>query len=159
MKIKINLIGAILIALVSFSACTVNINQPNTNAGNTNVFPNENTMSSPVDGETDLQNPWSVVICSARAKSVILSAGTSETDGEVFATWHRDIVQERFELPARVQNLSRIYLKGIASDKNQVELCVLYNGKAKKRVEFDDEEDVIVSSTDIDDLDKCRCAE
>jgi hypothetical protein len=146
MKIKINLIGSILIAVVALEACTVNVNQPNASTSNINVFSNGNTVPSPIDKSTG-QKPWSVVVCSARAKSVTLSAGTSETDGEVF------------ELPARVQSLSRIYLKGSASDKNQVEMCVLYDGKPKKRVEFDDDEDVIVSSTDIDDLDKCRCAE
>ncbi|MFN2391424.1 MAG: hypothetical protein ABR566_05580 [Pyrinomonadaceae bacterium] len=158
MKKKINLVGAILIAIVFFTACTVNINQPNSNANNTNVFPNENTVPLPID-ESIEQNPWSVVVCSARTKSVTLSAGTNETDGEVFAIWQKDTGQREFDLPARVQSLSRIYLKGSASDKNQVEMCVLYEGRPKKRVEFDDDEDVIVSSTDIDDLDKCRCAE
>ena len=158
MKIKINLIGAILIAVVALEACTVNVNQPNAGTSNINVFSNGNTVPSPIDKSTG-QKPWSVVVCSARAKSVTLSAGASETDGEVFATWQKDTAQRKFELPARVQSLSRIYLKGSASDKNQVEMCVLYDGKPKKRVEFDDDEDVIVSSTDIDDLDKCRCAE
>jgi hypothetical protein len=158
MKMKINLIGAVLIAIITFTGCTINVNQPNSNAGNTNVFPNENTGSLPIDEPTE-QNPWSVVVCSSRANSVTLSAGTSNTDGEVFATWQRDIEQREFDLPARVQSLSRIYFKGSASNKNQVEMCVLYNGKPKKRVEFDDDEDVIVSSTDVDDLDKCRCAE
>ena len=158
MQIKISLIGAILIPAVSFAACTINVNQPNRNTNNINVFPNENTISSPVDAST-VQNPWSVVVCSARTKSVTLSAGTSETDGEVFAIWQKDIEQRKFELPVHMQKHSRIYLKGSASDKNQVEMCVLYDGKPKKRVEFDDDEDVIVSSTDVDDLDKCRCAE
>jgi hypothetical protein len=158
MKIKINLIGAILTAIIAFPACTVNINQPNTNTSNINDFPNGNTISSPIDASNG-QRPWSVVVCSARAKSVTLSAGANETNGEVFATWQKDSMQRKFELPEQVQNLSRIYLKGSASDKNQVEMCVLYNGEPKKRVEFDDDEDVIVSATDIDDLDKCRCAE
>lgn len=158
MQIKISLIGAILIPVVSFAACTTNVNQLNRNTNNINVFPNENTISSPVDAST-VQNPWSVVVCSARTKSVTLSAGTNETDGEVFAIWQKDIEQRKFDLPVHVQKLSRIYLKGSASDKNQVEMCVLYDGEPKKRVEFDDDEDVIVSSTDVDDLDKCRCAE
>ena len=158
MQIKISLIGAILIAIISFAACTVNVNQPNSNTNNINVAPNESTKSLPVDAFT-AENPWSVVICSARTKSVTLSAGASETDGEVFAIWQKDIEQRKFDLPVHVQKLSRIYLKGSASDKNQVEMCVLYGGEPKKRVEFDDDEDVIVSFTDVDDLDKCRCAE
>ena len=145
-----------LIAVIAFTACTVNVNTPNAN--NSNITPRANTASEPSATSTG-QNHWSVVVCSSRAKSVILSAGASDNDGEVFVTWQEGMAQRKFDLPARVQNLSRIYLKGIASDKNQVEMCVLYDGKPKKRVEFDDDEDVIVSSTDIDDLDKCRCAE
>jgi hypothetical protein len=157
MKLKINLIVVILIAIVVFSACTINFNQQNTNANNTNVIGVENTPF-PTDISAE-QKPWKVVVCSARARSVTLSAGMNDTDGEVFATWQKDTAQRKFELPDRIQSLSRIYLKGSASDKNQVEMCVLYNGKPKKRVEFDDDEDVIVSFTDNDDLDKCRCAE
>jgi hypothetical protein len=158
MQIKISLMGTIVFSIVTFAACTINVNQPNSNTNNINVVPNGSAVSSPVDAST-VQNPWSVVVCSARTKSVTLSAGTSETDGEVFAIWQKDIEQRKFELPVHVQKLSRIYLKGSASDKNQVEMCVLYDGEPKKRVEFDDDEDVIVSSTDVDDLDKCRCAE
>ena len=158
MQIKISLMGAILFSIVTFAACTINVNQPNSNTNNINVAPNGSAVSSPVDAST-VQNPWSVVVCSARTKSVTLSAGTSETDGEVFAIWQKDIEHRKFELPVHLQKLSRIYLKGSASDKNQVEMCVLYEGEPKKRVEFDDDEDVIVSSTDVDDLDKCRCAD
>ena len=158
MKIKIYLIGMFLIAVSIFSACTVNVNPPSANANNTNITPKTNAGSSPPAASTE-QKHWSVVVCSSRAKSVTLSAGTSENDGEVFATWQEGSAQRKFDLPARVQNLSRIYLKGSASDKNQVEMCVLYDGKSKKRVEFDDDEDVVVNSTDIDGLDKCRCSE
>lgn len=149
MQIKISLTGAILVAVI-FAACTVNFNQSNANTGNANALPKNNTAA---------QKPWSVVVCSARSKSVTLSAGTSDKDGEVFATWQDGAAQRKFELPARLQSLSKIYFKGSASDKNQVEMCILYDGKPKKRVEFDDDEDVFVSSSDVDDLDKCRCTE
>ena len=145
----------LLAAALFSSACTVNYNQPSANSNN---------LSTPVTMPPGEAPPaqrarWSVVVCSSRAKSVMLSAGTSETDGNVFATWTQDSPQRVYELPPEVQNLPRIYFKAIASDKNQVEMCVLYDGKAKKRVEFDDDEDIIAAATDTDEMDKCRCTE
>lgn len=132
-------------------ACTINVNQPNNGVANEPVSPAANT-------QTASESPWSVVVCSSRANSVTISAGEGEVEGEVFATWKQDS-QRTFELPAKLQKLPRIYLKASASDKNQVEMCALYNGKAKKRIEFDDDEDVFVASTDTDELDRCRCTQ
>ena len=157
MKIKKYIIGSILVAASLSSACTINVNPPGTNANNANVTPRSGDTSSPATG-TNEQKRWSVVVCSSRAKTVTLSAGTGENDGEVFATWQEGAARRKFDLPVHLQNLSKIYLKGSASDNNQVEMCVLYDDKPKKRVEFDDNEDVMVSLTDVDELDKCRCS-
>jgi hypothetical protein len=147
--VKLNIFFLLIAALI-LSACTVNINQPNANTSN---------LSTPGAAPPAHAPRWSAVVCSSRAKSVMLSAGTSETDGNVFATWTPDSPQRVFDLPPELQHLPRIYFKAIASDKNQVEMCLLYDGKAKKRIEFDDDEDVMAASTDSDELDKCRCTE
>lgn len=137
--------------LFVFTSCTVNVNQPNTNL-------NANTVSPTPQATIAAANPrWSVVVCSSRAKMVTLSAGPSETDSEVFASWNADSAQRVFNFPQRVQNLTSVYFKASGSENNQVETCVLFDGKAKKRVEFDDQEDTLISSTDTDELDKCRC--
>ena len=124
MKSKIFMMLAF--AVFSFS-CTVNVNQPNTTAANAPISPssNANVVS---------QSPWSAVVCSSRANSVTLSAGASDTTGEIFATWQQNAAQREFTLPASLQRLSRIYFKASASDKNQVEMCVLYDGKAKSEL-------------------------
>jgi hypothetical protein len=150
MKTKLLLIS-IMFAL---AACTVNVNQPNTNTTASNANAGANVNNTVVE-----KARWSVVVCSSRAKSVTLSAGANEKDGEVFATWSEESGKRVFNFPARLQNFSSVYFKASASDRNQVELCVRYDGKPKKRVEFDDDEDIIVNSNDSDELDKCRCAE
>lgn len=134
-----------------FTACTVNVNQSNTNL-------NANTSAPTPQATVATANPrWSVVVCSSRAKVVTLSAGPSETDSEVFGSWNADSPQRVFNFPQRVQNLTSVYFKASGSENNQVETCVLFDGKAKKRVEFDDQEDTLINSTDTDELDKCRC--
>lgn len=158
MKIK-QLKFAAILAISVFTACTVNVNQPNTNQNvNTNVNKTVTPNPTPNQAIASNETPWSVVVCSSRAKNVTLSAGPNENDNEVFATWKESSNQKKFELPARVQKLSSIFFMGSASDKNQVELCVLFDGKPKKRIEFDDSEDHIINSNDADDSD-CRCTE
>lgn len=154
MKIFLTLI---LISVFLISACEVNVNQPsgNTNANlklNSNVTPNS-AVSATVE-----KVRWSVAVCSSRAKTVTISAGANENDSDVFATWKEGSTQKVYDLPNKLQNLSTIYLMASASDKNQVEMCVLYDGKPKKRVEFDDSEDNTINSTDADDKD-CRCTQ
>ena len=156
MKIKTYLAGIFLVAGLALTACTVNVNPPGANANNSNGGANVNSSTT---ANSANQKSWSVVVCASRAKSVTLSAGANENDGEIFATWQQAAGQRKFDLPPRLQTLQKIYLKGSASDKNQVEMCVLYDGKPKKRVEFDDDEDVMVKSDDVDDLNKCRCTE
>ena len=151
MKIYTLLFFALCAGMI-FSACTINVNQPNANtASTTNVNSASKTTSS--------KPRWSVVICSSRAKTVTLSAGPGENDSEIFATWKEGSKQRVFDFPARVQNLTRVYFKASGSEKNQVETCILFDGKPKKRVEFDDQEDTIISSTDTDELSRCRCTE
>ena len=146
-----------LVSILAGSACTVNVNQPNAN-GNTNLKINSNTVQNSAGSPTAEKVHWSVVVCSSRAKTVTMSAGANENDSDVFATWKQGATQKVYDLPNKLQNLSSIYLMASASDKNQVEMCVLYDGKPKKRVEFDDSEDNTIKSTDADDKD-CRCVE
>lgn len=154
MNAKIN-VFIFFLTINLFSACTINVNQPNSNEASIG----NSKQTANVNSESAAKSHWSVAVCSSRAKTVTFSAGTDENSGEVFATWREGEGRKVFDFPDRLQNLSRIYFKASASDKNQVELCVLFDGVPKKRVEFDDDEDVIVSSTDTDELDKCRCSE
>lgn len=143
-------------AALFFASCTVNkVNQPN--VSNSQTSPASSSSPANASTATDETPHWSVVVCSSRAKTVTLSAGASERDGEIFGTWRDSGVQRQFFLPLNLQKSARVYIKASASDKNQVEMCVLYDGKAKKRVEFDDDEDVNVAADDTDELDKCRC--
>jgi len=145
-------ISVILIALLIFSACTVS--QSNTNQKTVIE------ISTPVALATatpQIPARWSVAVCSSRSKTVMMSAGPNETDSEVFATWKEGSTQKVFNFPARVQNLSSVYFKASGSDKNQVELCILYDGKPKRRIEFDDDEDATITSSDTND-NECRCA-
>lgn len=146
-------------AISALTACTINVNQANSNE---NANMNANAVATP-DAPTPMKTVetkvrWSVVVCSSRAKNVTLSAGSNEDDSEVFATWKEESAQRKFDLPARVQNLTSIFFMSSASDKNQVELCVLFDGKPKKRIEFDDSEDHVINSSDSDDND-CRCTQ
>ncbi|MBS1793432.1 MAG: hypothetical protein JSS81_06235 [Acidobacteria bacterium] len=143
-----------LIGLCFFSGCSVSVNQAN---GNSAPPVNSKTPPAATPAATGAGARWSVVVCTSRAKTVTLAAGPAANDSEVFATWKAGSAQRVFDLPARVQNLTQIYFKASGSEKNQVETCVLYDGKPKKRVEFDDQEDDVVSATDTDETDRCRC--
>ena len=156
MKTNTYLFFALAVAFFGLAACTVNVNQPNANSA---APPTSGNSSPTAPKATIAGSRWSVVICSSRAKTVTLSAGPGETDSEIFATWKEGTTQRVFDFPARVQNLTSVYFKASGSENNQVETCVRFDGKAKKRVEFDDQEDAIIASTDTDELDKCRCTE
>ncbi len=88
----------------------------------------------------------------------MLSVGENERETFPFATWRETSPQRIFNMPDRVQNLTTIHFMASTTDKNQVELCILYDGKPKKRVEFDDSEDISVNAADKDD-ESCRCTE
>jgi hypothetical protein len=88
-----------------------------------------------------------------------MSAGASESDSATFANWKEGTTERIFHLPARLQNLSSIYVEANGSESNPVELCVLYDGRPKKRIAFDEgNESHIINSSDDDDND-CRCTE
>ncbi len=151
---KFYLVLSVLFSLVVFTAsCTINVNQP---ANNTNINRPSNAVNTASTSASKAH--WSVVVCTSRAKNLNFSAGPNENDSETFATWKEGSTQKVFNLPERVQNLSSVYFMASGSDKNQVELCVLYDGRPKKRVEFDDSEDNIINSGDADDK-ECRCVE
>lgn len=107
----------------------------------------------------DVKMRWSAVVCSSKAKKVTLFAGGDGANAQSFADWNADVPQKKFDLPAGVQGLSKIYLKAVAPERGQTEMCVLYDGAPKKRVEFDDEEDVHVSASDVVGANQCRCTE
>lgn len=119
------------------------------------------TTSSPSPANTQQQQRthWTVAVCSSRSSEVTLQAGPNETDSRTFATWKTGSSQRIYELPARVQNLSEIHFRAIGSEANPVELCVLYDGRPKKRVAFDEgSENHTVGASDDDDND-CRCTQ
>lgn len=137
MKIKFGLI--FLTIIFALTACNVNFNSPRANQ--------------------NVPMRWSATVCSSKAKKVILYSGRDGGDARSFAEWQENAPQKKFDLPADAQTLSKIYFKAVAPERGQTEMCVLYDGKAKKRVEFDDEEDVHVNATDSDSADRCRCTE
>ena len=148
----------VVIGVCGLSACTANYNS---NA-NLNVNRNANTpvvnISTP--SPTENKTHWKVAVCSSRNSEITLQAGPNETDSKTFATWKIGESQRVYELPARVQNLSQIYFQAIGAEAGKpVELCVLYDGRPKKRVAFDEgSEDHTIKASDDDDND-CRCTQ
>ncbi len=152
-----------LALLTGFAACTVNVNNNANTAANTNTT-RANTVTvtvSPVPaaGASPSAARWSVAVCSSRANSVTLQAGPSRDDSATFATWKDGSVQRIYDLPTRVQNLTSVYFKAVGSETKPVELCVLFDGKSKKRISFEDgDKDETVKSSDSNDND-CRCTQ
>ena len=100
---------------------------------------------------------WTVEVCSSVKDSVTLQAGPSRDDNDVFATWRQGDGQRTYDLPARVQNLSQVYLKATSRDDGETGLCVRYDGHGKKAYNFDGKsEDHEVKASDGDDS-NCRC--
>ena len=157
---KRNLLRQFLFVLLGFcglSACTVNINS-NANL-NANRNPETPAVAVSTPSPAAAKARWTVAICSSRAGEVTLQAGPSETDSQTFATWKAGSSQRVYELPARVQNLTEVHFRAIGSEANPVELCVLYDGRPKKRVAFDEgSENHTVGASDDDDND-CRCTQ
>ncbi len=100
---------------------------------------------------------WTVEVCSSVKDSIALQAGPSRDDNDVFATWRQGDGQRTYDLPARVQNLSQVYLKATSRDDGETGLCVRYDGHGKKAYNFDGKsEDHEVKASDGDDS-NCRC--
>ena len=100
---------------------------------------------------------WTVVVCSSVKGSITLQAGPSKDDNDVFATWTQADGQKTYDLPARLQNLSQIYLKATSPDDGETGLCVRYDGHAKKAYNFNGKsEDHELKASDGDDS-NCRC--
>ena len=160
MRRLIIFVAFVLVGITGFPACTVNVNQNANQAANANrVNAVSQTTSSPIASAPVAKARWSVVVCSSRASAVTMSAGPSENDSQLFATYKDGAAQKAFDFPARVQNLSSVYFKTSGAETNPVELCVLFDGKPKKRVAFDEgSESHIINSSDDDDND-CRCTQ
>ena len=168
MKRKI-LAWVLLTGCLVFAACTANVNNnanftTNSNTARANavtvtVSPAPAAGASPVVVPPAAAARWSVAVCSSRANSVTLQAGPSKDDSATFATWQTGGVQRIYDLPTRLQNLTSVYFKAVGSETKPVELCVLFDGKPKKRVSFDDgDADHTVKSSDENDND-CRCTQ
>ena len=158
-----------LTGCLAFAACTVNVNNNANTASNTNtaransvtvaVSPVPANGASPVVAPSASAARWSVAVCSSRANSVTLQAGPSKDDSATFATWKEGGTQRIYDLPQRLQNLTSVYFKAVGSETKPVELCVLFDGKPKKRVSFEDgDADHTVKSSDGNDND-CRCTQ
>jgi hypothetical protein len=100
---------------------------------------------------------WTVEVCSSVKGSLTLQAGPSKDDTRVFATWSQSQGQRIYNLPARLQNLSQVYLKATSRDDGETGLCLRYDGHGKKAYNFHGKsEDHEAKASDGDD-DGCRC--
>jgi hypothetical protein len=101
---------------------------------------------------------WYVVVCSSRAESVVLQAGSSDNDNSVFAKWSQHDGQRRFPLPGWLQARTKVYVRmSIPEGKWQTEACVGYNGYAKQAFRFDsNNESHNISFEDNDNGCACR---
>src|SRR4051812_49332852 len=101
---------------------------------------------------------WTAKVCTSVKDRITLLAGPSKDDVEVFGTWRFGEGQTVFDLPARVQQLTELYVKAstVPQGKN-AQLCVRYDGHPKKAYNFSgSDEDHEVKSSDSDDS-NCRC--
>jgi hypothetical protein len=100
---------------------------------------------------------WTVEVCSSVKGSVALQAGPSKDDSNLFATWRQGDGQKTYDLPARLQNLSEIYLKATSQDDGDTALCVRYDGHGKQAYNFNGKsQDHELKASDGDDS-SCRC--
>ena len=96
---------------------------------------------------------WTAKVCTSVKDRITLYAGPSKDDVEAFGTWRLGEGQTVFDLPARVQQLTELYVKAstIPQGKN-AQLCVRYDGHPKKAYNFSGaDEDHQVKSSDSDD--------
>jgi hypothetical protein len=97
------------------------------------------------------------MVCSSQADVVTLNAGPSKDDTTAFAQWKRGDGSRAFALPARVQNLQKIYLEANNSPQGrETEMCVKFDNRPKKRVSFNKSENHTIDANSGDDT-KCRC--
>jgi hypothetical protein len=100
---------------------------------------------------------WTVTVCTSLADRITLQAGPADDDNDVFAEWrHNDGPGKSFDLPDRCQNLGRVYFQANNNpDGRQTEICVKFQGAAKKHMSFDgDNEWHYIETGDSDD---CPC--
>ena len=100
---------------------------------------------------------WVNVVCSSQADVVTLNAGPSKDDTTAFAQWKRGDGSRAFALPARVQNLQKVYLEANNSPQGRdTEMCVKFDNRPKKRVSFSKSENHTIDANSGDDT-RCRC--
>lgn len=100
---------------------------------------------------------WAGMVCSSQADVVTLNAGPSKDDTTAFAQWKRGDGSRAFALPARVQNLQKVYLEANNSPQGrETEMCVKFDNRPKKRMSFSKSENHTIDASSGDDT-KCRC--
>jgi len=100
---------------------------------------------------------WASTVCSSQADLITLNAGPSKDDTTAFAQWKRGDGTRSFALPARVQNLQKVYVEANNSPQGRdTEMCVKYDNRPKKRVSFSKSENHTVDANSGDDT-GCRC--
>ncbi len=144
-----------MLVCFGFPACTINVN-PDANANIARITPPELVIQSPTPVDQTGQTRWTVAVCTSRARSVTLQAGPSKEDTQTFATWTEG-GQKIYALPERVQNLTEIYFHAVGSEPKPVELCVLFDGRPKQRVAFEEGGEGSFISAGDDDGNDCRC--
>jgi hypothetical protein len=100
---------------------------------------------------------WVNVVCSSQADVVTFNAGPSKDDTTAFAQWKRGDGSRAFALPARVQNLQKVYVEANNSPQGRdTEMCVKFDNRPKKRVSFSKSENHTIDANSGDDT-RCRC--
>jgi hypothetical protein len=101
---------------------------------------------------------WTAKVCTAVKDQITLRAGPSSDDTDVFGHWQAGDGQISIDLPARVQQLSQVFVRAETMPDNKVaNICLLFDGRPKKAFNFSGlTEDHLVKSSDTDDT-SCRC--
>jgi hypothetical protein len=101
---------------------------------------------------------WTAKVCTSLKDTLTLQSGPSQDDSESFATWRSGDGQMTYGLPARVQQLTQVYVNatGVPEGK-EAQVCLRFDGHSKKAFNFSGhDESHLVKSSDSDDS-SCHC--
>jgi hypothetical protein len=65
-----------------------------------------------------------------------MSTRPSNTDNDVFGTWHPNDGNKHFDFPDRSQSLNNIYFRATTPGHDQTDMVVLYDNASKKKLSF-----------------------
>ena len=101
---------------------------------------------------------WTARVCTSVKDTITLVAGPSQDDSESFSVWRTGDGQMTYGLPARVQQLTQVWMKASGTPEGKdAQLCLRYDGHNKKAFNFSGhDEDHLAKSSDSDDS-SCHC--